>query len=72
MKTEFNLAIQVSDKNNTIYIDISQPINPIYEVQLNESLLPKETPLLFMASTGSSVVHENLYLKSKRIEIEFL
>ncbi|CAK71014.1 unnamed protein product (macronuclear) [Paramecium tetraurelia] len=72
MKNEFNLAIQVSDSDNKTYISIQQAINPIYDVPLNESLLPKETPLLFMASTGSSVIHEKIYLKSKKIEIQFL
>ncbi|CAD8053689.1 unnamed protein product [Paramecium primaurelia] len=72
MKNEFTLSIEISDTHNKTYISLQQHINPIYEVPLNESLLPKETPLLFMASSGSSVVHEQIYLKSKRIDIEFL
>ncbi|CAD8163692.1 unnamed protein product [Paramecium octaurelia] len=72
LKNQFNLSIQISDSNNKTYLSMQQPINPIYEVLLNESLLPKETQLLFMASTGSSFIQEKIYLKSKNIDIKFL
>ncbi|CAD8050784.1 unnamed protein product [Paramecium sonneborni] len=72
MKNEFNLAIHIFDSDNQTYINLIQEINPIYEIPLNETLLPKETPLFFIASTGSSVIHEVIYLQSKKIDIEFL
>ncbi|CAK79598.1 unnamed protein product, partial (macronuclear) [Paramecium tetraurelia] len=72
MKNEFDVAIKISDLDNKTYISIQQSINPIYEVPLNESLLPKETPLLFVASTINYVIHEKFQLKSKKIDIQFL
>ncbi|CAD8048323.1 unnamed protein product [Paramecium sonneborni] len=68
--------IQISITNSQIsdlqYISFTQSISTQRKIPLNESLLPKEQPLIFTALTQSFIIKEIIIIQSKPIEISFL
>ncbi|CAD8136460.1 unnamed protein product [Paramecium pentaurelia] len=69
-----NVQIDILDSliSDQKYISIKQSIHSIRKIPLDEILLPKQVPLLFIAITQSYIIQEVLILKSKPIEISFL
>ncbi|CAK55961.1 unnamed protein product (macronuclear) [Paramecium tetraurelia] len=69
-----NVQIDITDSSvqDQIYISLKQPINSIRKIPLDETFLPKQVHLLFIAKTQSYIIQEVLILKSKPIEVSLL